>query len=204
LRRRHLDEPPSAAEAELRLVHLRDRIDHTRARALARVPSTGGLFRTICPTDLLFLIDTTASVLPYIEAAKRQVISIMDDIRAAFFNEAVVRMAVVGYKDHGDTPHVQYLDFTADPGKVRAFLGTLVASGGGDVPEDVLGGLQQAINASWEQSTRCIVHIADAPAHGCDLHDFDDRSDTFPEPGSEPHRLTHGAVLRQMIGLNIS
>ncbi len=40
--------------------------------------------------------------------------------------------------------------------------------GGGDIPEDVLGGLNAAANLSWQAPTRFLVLIGDAPAHGRD------------------------------------
>ena len=40
--------------------------------------------------------------------------------------------------------------------------------GGGDIPEDVLGGLNAAANLSWQAPTRFLVLIGDAPAHGQD------------------------------------
>lgn len=140
---------------------------------------------------------------PYIIAAKDQVISIMRDIKSAFFNKADVRMAVVSYKDHCDAVHLQFLDFTSDVTQVSSFLETLVARGGGDYPEDVLGGLQQALVASWKYPTRCIIHICDAPAHGRSLHDLDDGDDDYIRPGSEPHGLTHIPMLQLLIDQNI-
>ena len=41
----------------------------------------------------------------HINAAKEQVKSIVNDIEVAFLNEAEARIAVVGYKDHSDTPN---------------------------------------------------------------------------------------------------
>jgi hypothetical protein len=166
--------------------------------------STAGLFRAVCSTDLLFLIDTTASMGSYLEAAKQQIRSIVDDIHTAFFNEAEIRMAVVGYKDHSDSPNIQFLDFTTSIESVRSFLSNLRATGGADAPEDVLGGLQQATYAAWKHKTRCIIHIADAPPHGRILHDLGDTSDNYPSPGSEPHRLTHEPLLRKMLELRIN
>ncbi|KAJ4224224.1 hypothetical protein NW757_014354 [Fusarium falciforme] len=192
----------SALEAEARLIRLRNQASQIQGSMVR--PSSVGIFKSTCSTDLLFLIDTTYSMNPYIDAAKNQVISIMNDINTAFFNKAEVRMAVVGYKDHGDNPHIQYLDFTSHSSQVHSFLKTLVASGGGDVPEDVLGGLNQALKASWKLPTRCIIHITDAPPHGRTLNDLDDDDDRFPQPGSEPHRLTHDAVLKRLIEQSIN
>ncbi|KAK0631246.1 kinase-like domain-containing protein [Immersiella caudata] len=174
------------------------------ANASTQQRSTNGLFKEACSTDLLFLIDTTGSMGAYIEAAKKQVRSIVEDIKEAFFNEADVQIAVVGYKDHGDSNKIQFLDFTSSTERVTDFLDELTAFGGGDAPEDVLSGIVQALNASWTQQTRCIIHIADAPAHGRTLNNFGETVDKYPVPGSEPHHLTHTPLLLKMIGLNIN
>ena len=47
-------------------------------------PSNAGLFKAMCATDLLFLIDTTASMMSHINAAKTQVRSIVDAITEAY------------------------------------------------------------------------------------------------------------------------
>jgi hypothetical protein len=140
----------------------------------------------------------------YINAAKEQVKSIVDDIKKSFLNESEVRVAVVSYKDHSDNPNIEFLDFTPSSDEVRQFLDRLSANGGSDFPEDVLGGVHRALSASWKQQTRCIIHIADAPPHGRSLHDLDDSKDHYPNPGSEPHGLTYEPLLTQLIQLNIN
>ncbi|KAK0658006.1 hypothetical protein B0T16DRAFT_402865 [Cercophora newfieldiana] len=174
------------------------------ANASTQARATTELFKVACSTDLLFLIDTTGSMGPYIAAAKKQVRDIVKDIKEAFFNEADVRIAVVGYKDHGDRDKIQFLDFTSSADRVSEFLEELSPFGGGDAPEDVLGGIQQALNASWSQQTRCMIHIADAPSHGRTLHNFGETVDKYPNPGYEPHHLTYEPLLQKMIGLNIN
>ncbi|KAK1752775.1 hypothetical protein QBC47DRAFT_389247 [Echria macrotheca] len=172
------------------------------ANASALPRRTDSLFRKACSTDLLFLIDTTGSMMSYIQAAKNQVRSIVTDIKEAFSHDADVRIAVVGYKDHGDHNSIQFLDFTPSADKVKSFLDSLKASGGGDPPEDVLGGINKALNASWRQRTRCIVHIADAPPHG--IHTMSSSNDRYAEPGSEPHHLRHEPLLKKMVDMNIN
>lgn len=164
--------------------------------------ATDGFFKKASSTDLLFLMDTTSSMDPYMNEAKEQVRIIISEIREAFFGEAEVRISIVSYKDHGDEPNIQWLDFTPDADAARAFLENLYAEGGGDPPEDVLGGIQQAINASWRAYTRCMIHIADAPPHGRIFHDCDD--DTYPEPGSEPHQLTYKPLIQKLTELRIN
>jgi hypothetical protein len=141
----------------------------------------------------------------HINAAKEQVKTIVDDIKITFLNEAEVRIAVVGYKDHDDGHHIQFLDFTPSADQVYSFLEGLTASGGGDLPEDVLGGIHQALNLTWKQQTRCIVHIADAPPHGRTLQNEPPGFwDSFPVAGSEPHGYTYEPLLKQMVALNIN
>ncbi|KAK3947834.1 hypothetical protein QBC32DRAFT_353234 [Pseudoneurospora amorphoporcata] len=174
------------------------------AAATAPRRSTNGLFKAVCSTDLLFLIDTTGSMGPYIEAAKNQMKSIVDGIGKAFLNRASIRVAVVSYKDHSDAGHLQFLDFTESTDQVRSFINNLTADGGGDMPEDVLGGIRRALDASWKHQTRCIIHIADAPAHGRSMHDLSDAMDRYANPGSEPHRLTYPPLINQMLGLKVN
>jgi hypothetical protein len=174
-----------------------------RASATVSPRNTTGLFRSVCSTDLLFLLDTTSSMQDYIDAAKDQIRSIIASIQRTFLGESVVRVAVVGYKDHGDLPNVEFLDFTTSMDDARAFLANLQASGGADIPEDVLGGLWQASNASWMQQTRCIIHITDAPGHSRALHDLPEAYDSYYTPGTEPHRLTYAPVLNMLIRLGI-
>ncbi|KAK6536346.1 hypothetical protein TWF281_000585 [Arthrobotrys megalospora] len=180
------------------------KLGELKAKREAPRRSNLGLFKSICSTDLLFLIDTTGSMGSYIGAAKDQVRSIVNDIKAAFLNEADVRMAVVGYKDHCDSPNIQFLDFTSSAEEVLSFLNTLHATGGNDAPEDVLGGIQQALHATWKYKTKCIVHIADAPPHGRTSHDLGDSADNYPNPGSEPHCLTLAPLIDLMIQRQIN
>lgn len=193
----------SAADAKARVRHLQREVERAKDDMPQR--ATGGLFKAACSTDLLFLIDTTGSMYSYINAAKEQVKSIVDDIKKSFLNESEVRVSVVSYKDHGDHPNIEFLDFTPSTDQVFEFLGRLNASGGADAPEDVLGGMHQALNVSWKQQTRCIIHIADAPPHGVGvLHDLGHSSDHYPHPGSEPHGLTYEPLLKQLIQLNVN
>ncbi|KAL8243958.1 hypothetical protein R6Q59_010216 [Mikania micrantha] len=162
------------------------------------------MFREAYSTDLLFLIDTTSSMKPYIDAAKNQVKAIIKEIKSTFFDDVEVRIAIVAYRDHCDKPNIQFLNFTPIVDDTHAFLDKLKAMGGADIPEDVLGGIKQALNATWSYQTRCIIHIADAPPHGTKYHDFREKDDNFPGTGSEPHGLTLEPLLDQLIKLNIN
>lgn len=193
----------SSSEARLRISQLKRDV-HAAGAERSRSPTTG-MFKAACSTDLLFLIDTTSPIGSYISSAKAQVRSIMKDIKATFRNEAEIQVEVVGDKDHGDAGNTQFLDFTPSTDQVVLFLQDLHATDGDDQPEDILGGLKQALNASWKQQTRCIIHIGDAPPHGHMLQNSPPCTyDRWTKTGSEPHGLTHGPLLQQMINLRIN
>lgn len=142
--KKECEQGPSVMEAENRLLKLQIEELKAMKEASTKLTKVGsGSFKTACSTDLLFLMDTTGSMECYIQKAKEQVMSIVDDISRSTFNEAEVRVAVVGYKDHTDDPNIQFIDFTPDASKIPPFLETVKATGGDDTPEDVLGGCQK-------------------------------------------------------------
>ncbi|KAL1907738.1 hypothetical protein Sste5344_006365 [Sporothrix stenoceras] len=131
----------------------------------------------------------------------------MQVLYSTFLDKVRPRVGIVSYKDHGDTEgeHVECFDFTINPDKVFRFVKKLSASGGGgDAPEDALGGLNAALNMEWERQTRCIIHITDAPCHGRALYDYRHDYDRYPDAGSELHGLTPTMVIQRMLDLNIN
>ena len=187
---------PSSAEAKLRVMKLKHETMLATAAAGPRIPT--GIFKAACSTDLLFLIDATGSMHNCIEAVKVHVKGIVKEINERFFQQADIRVAVVGYRDHGDHEPMEFIDFTSDVDKIFNFLDQLKATGGYDTAENVLGGMDTALKASWKYQTRCIMHFADAPAHGSDLNKLKASGDRFRCPGSEPHRLLYKDVLGDM------
>jgi hypothetical protein len=164
----------------------------------------GQVSKAACSTDLLFLIDTTSSMTPYIDAVKQQVRSIVADIQEAFFDESTVWIAVVSYRDHSHHPNIEFLDFTTSVDEVSDFLDRISARREAGTPGDVLGGIHQALQASWNQQTRCLIHITDSPSHGSSLHDLPPSHDSYYSVGSEPHGLTYERLLKRLIKLEIN
>ena len=59
------------------------------------------------------------------------------------------------------------LDFTEDEMKFKTFLKNVRARGGADGPEDMVGGLEKAVQQQWRnKSTKVAVLVADYPCHG--------------------------------------
>jgi hypothetical protein len=73
----------------------------------------------------------------------------------AAFPQTQIRVAFVGYIDYDD-PDVGIIpftrDFTTSSSEFVTSLNKVVASGGGDAPEDVFTGLAQAATLGWRSS----------------------------------------------------
>ena len=60
-----------------------------------------------------------------------------------------VRVCFVGYRDHCDRERFAIQDFTDDIASVKKFISGVTAVGGGDFPEDVVGGLRKCLDQAW-------------------------------------------------------
>ena len=142
--------------------------------------------------DLLFLLDSTASMNCYLKGIKRIIRKIIWDIEKClsqfFFDEIdVLKVGIVTYKDHEDEKK-SYLtnidiNLTENIKEVINKINNLKCSGGGDDPEAVLDGLNTAVNdVNWrDESVKFIYHILDAPCHGKKFNNIEnDRLEECP------------------------
>ena len=134
--------------------------------------------------DLVFAIDTTGSMDPYIQQARRKARTTTDELVAGGND---VRVGVVGYRDHGDVYVARtFLPLTDDLTRLRPTLAGLEADGGGDTPESVYSGIVEALGSDWRpDAARSVVVLGDARAHD-------------PEPGT---RLTLAKVAARAVGV---
>ena len=120
--------------------------------------------------DIMFIIDCTGSMCSWIEASKREIKSIIGCVRNQYFG-IKIRVSIVAYRDHCDGELIsEVFDFTTDIEKCHDFIGKLRATGGGDAPEDIAGGFENALKQEWQAKTKYAILIADAPCHGIQYH----------------------------------
>ncbi|XP_019732033.1 von Willebrand factor A domain-containing protein 7-like [Hippocampus comes] len=110
---------------------------------------------------LCFVIDTTGSMSDDIAEAKRVSFNIIDSKRGTLQEPSAY--ILVPFNDPGFGP----LLITTDADKFKESINELTASGGGDVPELCLSGLQLALTAAPPSSE--IFVFTDAPAKDADL-----------------------------------
>ena len=150
--------------------------------------------------DLCFLVDCTGSMSSYIEGVKEGLESSIFKLKK-MLPDLNFSVAFVGYRDHCDgSDRVVVLDFTTSIWEFRSFMGSIAAKGGGDVPEDVFGGIEEVTKLSWIRQTRILFHIADSPCHGTRFHDPSVGDDY---PNGDPRGLQIEDLLSKLEGLQV-
>jgi hypothetical protein len=113
--------------------------------------------------DLIFVIDQTSSMSDDIEQVKKTAKDILATIATAFPD---FRVAIVGYKDWGDTEMFKDIPFSSSIGEIQSTIDSLTVQGGGDEPEAVIEALLRAIRLPWRDGcNKQIILMGDAPPH---------------------------------------
>lgn len=117
--------------------------------------------------DVVFIIDSTGSMGPYIKEAQDRAVSIIKKLQED--NDLDIRVALVAYRDHppqDDTFVTKVFDFDIID-NFQTSLNTLEAYGGGDTPEAVWPGVHAMFGLTWrDKSDRVAYLIGDSPPHG--------------------------------------
>mgnify|MGYP003385901497 CR=1 FL=1 len=143
-----------------------------------------------CSIDVVFCVDCTKTMAPYIRQTSAFITQFAQLLRGMNANMQL-RVGFAGYRDHCDVNHrFEVFPFSSDLDAFAQFVASVKDAGGGDLPEDVLGGLvlvQQKFN--FTARCRLLLHIADAPCHGTQYH-----SEMFvAEPATPPGRCPTGS-----------
>jgi uncharacterized protein YegL len=118
--------------------------------------------------EVVFVLDTTASMSGLIEAAKQKIWAIATTLAQAE-QAPSLRMGLVAYRDRGDAYVTEVVDLSTDLDAMYQRLMQFAAAGGGDGPESVNEALAEAVHRiSWSQETasyRVVFLVGDAPPH---------------------------------------
>ena len=124
------------------------------------------------PVDIVFVLDITESMQPYIDAVKQNIINFAHDLAA---NNRDYRLGLVTFEDYVVSKYpdcnCEYRNaMTSDVQKFISWVGGLHAGGGGDIPEDQLDALAYAASFPFRPEAQgIIIIVTDAPPH----HDGD-------------------------------
>jgi hypothetical protein len=111
--------------------------------------------------DVVFCIDTTASMKNDIEALKKELTAALERLRFKNF-----RAGLVLYKDYFDEYVTKIIPFTGSLKTLEKNINGIRVSGGRDIPEAVHEALYDAAaRFEWKAAGRRIILIGDAPPH---------------------------------------
>ena len=129
--------------------------------------------------QVCFVLDCTASMQPWIDAAKDKIVDTLNSIRQRY-PDYQITAAFIGYRDFHDREQFIRIDFTPDIQYLQDSILDVVAEGGDDICEDVAGAYRFINGLEWHSRVRCVFHITDAPNHGVDYHE-DHVEDDYPD-----------------------
>jgi len=113
--------------------------------------------------DIVFALDTTASMRPYINSIRQNLITMMRETVTQF---SEWRIGIVLYKDYHDEYLTRVIPFTTNFTTFQQALNHIQARGGGDIPEAVYEALYESADRyPWDAESRLIILIGDAPPH---------------------------------------
>ena len=115
--------------------------------------------------DLLFILDVTGSMKPYLEEIKKNIIKIIIGIEDQCPG-IDVNLGFIGYRDFGED-YID-IDLTQNHTQVKNIISKVKTSGGKYYypDEDVAFSLELALKKNWRSNAKLVVFIADAPGHG--------------------------------------
>jgi len=141
--------------------------------------------------DLVFCMDCTGSMGPYINKAKQSIQNIIKKITENSECKDFL-FGLVAYRDHppqDNTFITKKFEFTNNIETIQSNLNELRAAGGGDGPEALTTALYELNNLNWRNSsTKIVILISDAPPHG--LGEYDDGFPNGEPNGYDPIIIT--------------
>ena len=131
--------------------------------------------------DVIYLVDATASMVQTIENVRDYCVEIANILK----NQMKLydfQFGAIFYRDPVDSKDDknEYFNLTDKTEELQIFVQGINAEGGGDIPEDWVGGYYFAVDKiGWRNGIRLIIHIADAGAHGKEYS----TNDKYPKEG---------------------
>ncbi len=154
------------------------------------------------PVDIVFVLDVTESMQPYIDAVKQNVIAFAQDLQS---NSRDYRLGLVTFEDYvvsayPDCNCAYRNSFTSNVKQFSDWVGSLHAGGGGDIPEDQLDALAYAAKFPFRpEAEGIIIIVTDAPPH----HDGDGSADTAHDQAFWDHH-TRGVQVTDLTGTKVA
>ena len=154
--------------------------------------------------DLVFCVDLTGSMEPFLLAAQRHMVAILSSLAST--NQADLRVGVCGYRDYSEVETTtQCFPLNTDLQTTQSVLRQLQAfspADNQDAAEAVFAGLLECVAMEWrEHAYRIVFLVGDAPPHGCGAN-----SEPYPDrwPNCDPTGLSMSDMCARIEGNGIT
>ncbi|EFA77644.1 protein serine/threonine kinase [Heterostelium album PN500] len=169
------------------------------ANRMEEIKMTFKAIRASERVDLLFLLDCTGSMGEYIYQVKNDLVKLQVELKANYKN-LDLKFGFIRYTDFDVEKPYSILDFTNSTLDFVTFVASIKDEGGDDCAEDMFGGMNLIKLMGWRKdSTRIVIHLADAPCHGEEYHD---KPDNYPD--GDPNGITLDSLMKDIISLDIN
>ena len=133
--------------------------------------------------DIVYMIDSTGSMGSWISGVKNKCNNILENFnKNEIFKNYDIQFGGVFYRDPVDeSSDIHEYQPLGSVYSLKNKMSSIIAKGGGDAPEDWVGGYELALNnMGWrEKSIKIIIHIADAGAHTLRFSDGDTKHNDY-------------------------
>ena len=147
---------PSDSEIDFRVVY-RDGLFRAAEQKNLQVEPTSNSI------DIVFLMDKTRSMTPFIDTLKMNCIEFAETVSREGHD---CRLGLVGFGDVEINEPIEVFPPTADLGQFQQRVGDLTVTGGGDPPESSVEALRRAMQIPFREGAHVVmVHITDASCH---------------------------------------
>jgi hypothetical protein len=130
---------------------------------LTRTDKHFNVTRSEVGVEVVFLMDVTSSMQPFIDGLKDKCIAFADEIRREGID---CRLGLVGFGDVNLNEPFTIFKPNADANEFQNAVAALQLTSGGDIDESSVEAIEQAMDMEFRPHTRiCFVHITDAGCH---------------------------------------
>ena len=107
------------------------------------------------------MVDATASdIHKQIGDVQTNVYNLINQIHRTFRNKSTIRFAFIAYRDYfAGHQRFEIMDFTQDLLKMSRFINSVSVQNGFDIPEDVLGALDEVLKLNWTSANKMFFQI---------------------------------------------
>ena len=150
--------------------------------------------------DLLFIMDISCSMNPYLDQVKNSILNII--YRITLECPGIdINIGYIGYIENYLMEHYVNIEFTNDYQYLENTIRNVNTQCNNDDPEDMAWGMERALEKDWKSNARFAILFADFPCHGSKYH-----SPYLSEnyPNGDPNRTNIEESIKNLAEINVS